>query len=79
MLKKDGKILARRYYRGLNNFLEIDDCELLPGNYEIVIEPLWNESAESDPQHKIMCLDLLCPEKVEISVIKEFSERIREI
>jgi hypothetical protein len=72
LLKKDGKIIARRYYRGFNNFLEIDDCEILPGRYEIVIEPLWNDSALSDPAHQIMCVDLLCPEKVEISVIKSF-------
>jgi len=74
LLKHFGKIIGRRYYKGFNNFLEVDNMDMEPGVYEIEISPLWNESAESDIQHKMLRMDILCPEKVKIDVIIDHHE-----
>ena len=66
MLKKDGAVVAWRYFRGFNNFIEVDDTDLLPGDYEILIDPLWNKCAETDPAHKVICVDILCKQKLQI-------------
>jgi hypothetical protein len=68
ILKKHGRPIARRYMKAFNNFLEVDDIDLEPGVYEVLVEPVWNPCAETDPCYKILCIDLFCKERVSFQI-----------
>lgn len=61
ILTRGNEILASRYYRGFMNYIDFDDYDLPTGEYLIKIVPNWNRSAESDPAHKILSIDILAP------------------
>lgn len=68
ILKQNGKRVAGKYERAFNNFLEIDNIDIQPGVYELYVEPAWNESAQAEHAHKVLCIDILCPEKISLEV-----------
>lgn len=59
-LKMGKKVISKKFFKGMFLSIEIDDIDLKAGDYEIIIEPKFNTEAEQEPEHKILCIDILC-------------------
>jgi len=41
------------------------------GNYTILVDPAWNESASLDPDFKKVIVDIYCPESLNLRAIPD--------
>ena len=52
------KIVKQRYGCDFNLSLGNSDVFLKPGVYDLMIDPMWDESANNNPEYKKVLLDI---------------------
>ena len=45
--------------------------EMKAGNYTILVDPIWNESANLDPDFKKVLIDIYCPEILDLHAVPD--------
>jgi len=54
-----------------NLSLTNDDITLMPGNYMVMIDPLWNDSANLSGKYKEILVDIYAAENVMIDQVDD--------
>ena len=60
---------GKRFTFSLANIRE--DITLKPGKYIVMVDPLWNETAENDPMYREILVDIYAPETVNLDQVSD--------
>ena len=60
-----------RFGSDFNLSLTNDDITLMPGNYMVMIDPLWNDSANLSGKYKEILVDIYAAENVMIDQVDD--------
>ena len=60
-----------RFGSDFNLSLTNDDITLMPGNYMVMIDPLWNDSANLSGKFKEILVDIYAAENVMIDQVDD--------
>lgn len=64
LMTGSGEFVHGRFGSGFTLSLLVEKIALKPGKYIVMVDPLWNESAENHHLYKEVLIDIYCPESV---------------
>ena len=68
MTEKGEFVHARYGKRFTFSLLNIkENISLQPGRYVVMVDPLWNDTADNDSMYREVLIDIFAPENVEIN------------
>ena len=70
-MSQAGKYVKGRFGSDFNLSLTNDDITLMPGNYMVMIDPLWNDSANLSGKFKEILVDIYASENVMIDQVDD--------
>ena len=65
-MSEAGKFVMGKYGSDFNLSLLNENVTLMPGNYIVMIDPLWNDSAKLSRSYKEILVDIYAPSNVSI-------------
>jgi hypothetical protein len=73
LMREDGTYVDSNFGKDhLFSLFVRPDVELGTGNYILMVDPVWNESADLDPKHRVVQIGVHCHERVKLDYIDFF-------
>ena len=66
-----GEFINGRYGSDFTFSLLTEKIVLKPGKYIIMVDPMWNKSAENDRLYREVLVDIYCPEAVALDQVED--------
>ena len=72
LITKEGELVKARSGNSFALTLHNIDEVLHPGQYVVLVGPMWNESAENDPLYKELLIDVYSKYSLDIDPVRDY-------
>ena len=70
-MTKEGEFVKARFGSRFTFSLENKDLVLPPGDYVLMVDPIWDESADNDSAYRDVLVDIYGPESTTIMPVAD--------